>query len=75
MEKISKVATEKYQLIKEHMPSADDETIALILAVNCLSAKLSREIELDEKEQELEEELRHKLMTCKQEQGKIEDSL
>ena len=74
MEKISKVATEKYQLIKEHMPSADDETIALILAVNCLSAKLSREIELDEKDQELEE-LRHKLVTCKQEQGKIEDSL
>ena len=37
MEEIAKVATEKYQAIKEQMPSADDETIALLLAVNCLS--------------------------------------
>ena len=56
------------------MPSADDETIALLLAVNCLSTQLSREIEFDDKEQELEE-LRHKLVTCKQEQSKIEDPL
>ena len=56
------------------MPIADDETIALLLAVNCLSTQLSREIEFDDKEQELEE-LRHKLVTCKQEQSKIEDSL
>jgi len=74
MEEIAKVATEKYQAIKEQMPSADDETIALLLAVNCLSTQLSREIEFDDKEQELEE-LRHKLVTCKQEQSKIEDSL
>ena len=45
-----------------------------LLAVNCLSTQLSREIEFDDKEQELEE-LRHKLVTCKQEQSKIEDSL
>ena len=74
MEEIAKVATEKYQAIKEQMPSADDETIALLLAVNCLSTQLSREIEFDDKEQELEE-LRHKLVTCKQEQSKIEDLL
>ncbi|KGI28296.1 hypothetical protein BM51_1178 [Streptococcus pneumoniae] len=74
MEEIAKVATEKYQAIKEQMPSSDDETIALLLAVNCLSTQLSREIEFDDKEQELEE-LRHKLVTCKQEQSKIEDSL
>ena len=60
--------------LKNKMPSADDETIALLLAVNCLSTQLSREIEFDDKEQELEE-LRHKLVTCKQEQSKIEDSL
>ena len=66
MEEIAKVATEKYQAIKEQMPSADDETIALLLAVNCLSTQLSREIEFDDKEQELEER-RHKLVTCKQE--------
>ena len=64
----------KYQAIKEQMPSADDETIALLLAVNCLSTQLRREIEFDDKEQELEE-LRHKLVTCKQAQSKIEDSL
>ena len=74
MEEIAKVATEKYQAVKEQMPSADDETIALLLAVNSLSVQLSREIEFNDKEQELEE-LRHKLMTCKQEQVKIEDPL
>ena len=31
MEEIAKVATEKYQAIKEQMPGADDETIALLL--------------------------------------------
>lgn len=74
MEEVERVAREKYQAIKEQMPSADDETIALLLAVNCLSTQLSREIEFDDKEQELEE-LRHKLVTCKQEQSKIEDPL
>ena len=74
MEEIAKVETEKYQAIKEQVRSTDDETIALLLAVNCLSTQLSREIEFDDKEQELEE-LRHKLVTCKQEQSKIEDSL
>lgn len=74
MEEVERVAREKYQAIKEQMPSADDEIIALLLAVNCLSTQLSREIEFDDKEQELEE-LRHKLVTCKQEQSKIEDSL
>ena len=68
MEEIAKVATEKYQAIKEQMPSADDETI------NCLSTQLNREIEFDDKEQELLE-LRHKLIAVKQEQSKIEDSL
>ena len=74
MEEVERVAKEKYQAIKEKMPSADDETIALLLAVNCLSTQLSREIEFDDKEQELEE-LRHKLVNCKQEQSKIEDPL
>ena len=72
--KSPRLRQKKYQAIKEQMPSADDETIALLLAVNCLSTQLSREIEFDDKEQELEE-LRHKLVTYKQEQSKIEDSL
>ena len=55
MEEIAKVATEKYQAIKDQMPGADDETIALLLAINSLSTQLSREIEFDDKEKELED--------------------
>ena len=66
MEEIAKVATEKYEAIKEQMPGADDETVAILLAVNCLSTQL--------KEQELES-LRYKVVAAKQEQSKIEDSL
>ena len=71
MEEIAKVATEKYEAIKEQMPGADDETVAILLAVNCLSTQLSREIEFDDKEQELES-LRYKVVAAKQEQSKIE---
>ena len=74
MEEIAKVSTEKYEAIKEQMPGADDETIAILLAVNSLSTQLSREIEFDDKEQELEA-LRHQVVAAKQEQSKIEDSL
>ena len=74
MEEIAKVATEEYEAIKEQMPGADDETIAILLAVNCLSTQLSREIEFDDKEQELES-LRYKVVAAKQEQSKIGDSL
>ena len=42
MEEIAKVATEKYEEIKEQMHGADDETVAILLAVNCLSTQLSR---------------------------------
>ena len=54
MEEIAKVATEKYEALKEQMPGTDDETLAILLAINCLSTQLSREIEFDEKEQQLE---------------------
>ena len=74
MEEIAKVAKEKYEAIKEQMPGADDETIAILLAVNSLSTQLSREIEFDDKEQELEA-LRHQVVAAKQEQSKIEGSL
>ena len=53
MEEVERVATEKYEQIKEQMPQADDETIALLLAINSLSTQLSREIEFDDKEKEL----------------------
>ena len=72
--KLPRLRLKKYQAIKEQMPGADDETIALLLMVNCLSTQLNREIEFDDKEQELLE-LRHKLIAVKQEQSKIEDTL
>ena len=43
----------KYQAIKEQMPEADDETIAILLAVNSLSMQLNREIEFDDKEKRI----------------------
>ena len=54
MEEVERVAREKYQAIKEQMPEADDETIAILLAVNSLSMQLNREIEFDDKEKELD---------------------
>ena len=60
--------------MKQSKNKADDETVAILLAVNCLSTQLSREIEFDDKEQELES-LRYKVVAAKQEQSKIEDSL
>ena len=74
MEEIAKVATEKYEAIKEQMPGADDETISILLAVNSLSTQLSREIEFEDKEQKLDA-LRHQVVGTKQKQSKIEDSL
>lgn len=55
MEEVERVAKEKYQAIKEQMPEADDETIAILLAVNSLSMQLNREIEFDDKEKELDD--------------------
>ena len=74
MEEVAKVATEKYEAIKEQMTGADDETLAILLAINCLSTQLSREIEFDDKEQQLEA-LRYQVVAAKQEQSKIEDPL
>ena len=58
MEEVERVAKEKYKAIKEQMPAADDE----VLAINSLSTQLSREIEFDDKEKELEG-LRHKMLS------------
>jgi len=55
MEEVERVAKEKYKAIKEQMPAADDEVLAILLAVNSLSTQLSREIEFDDKEKELED--------------------
>ena len=55
MEEVERVAKEKYEAIKEQMPAAVDETLAILLAINSLSTQLSREIEFDDKEKELED--------------------
>lgn len=45
MEEIERLAQEKYQALKEQMPKADDETLAILLAINTLSVQLKREVE------------------------------
>lgn len=54
MEEVERVTREKYEAIKAQMPNADDETLAILLAINSLSTQLEREIEFDDKEKELE---------------------
>ena len=70
MEEVERVAREKYQAIKEQMPEADDETIAILLAVNSLSMQLNREIEVDDKEKELDDFRRKALDDLKDKSSK-----
>lgn len=53
MEEIQRVAGEKYKALKEKMPTADTETLAIIMAINALSVQLAREIEFDKQADEL----------------------
>lgn len=53
MEEIERVAQEKYQALKDKMPTADPETLALLLAINTLSVQLTREIAFEQTEAEL----------------------
>ncbi|MTB63568.1 hypothetical protein GGG87_00900 [Streptococcus sp. zg-86] len=53
MEEIERILQEKYQAIKEKMPTADSETLALLLAINALSVQLKRELEHEKVEVEL----------------------
>lgn len=52
MEEIERLAQEKYQALKEQMPKADDETLALLLAINTLSVQLNREMERAQEDRE-----------------------
>ena len=61
MEEVERVAREKYDAIKEKLPQADNETVAILMAINSLSVQLTREIEVDELEKELTE-LRQKYL-------------
>lgn len=55
MEEVEKIAKEKYQGIKARLPKADDETLAILLAINTLSKQLEREMEIEKIEKELAE--------------------
>lgn len=53
MEEIERLAQEKYKSLKEKMPTADPETLALLLAINALSVQLTREMAFEQTEAEL----------------------
>ena len=53
MEEVERVAHEKYKIIKEQMKNADNETIAILMAINSLSTQLEREIQVEDMEKEL----------------------
>lgn len=53
MEEVERLAKEKYQALKSRLLKADDETLALLLAINCLSVQLGREKAFDQLEEEL----------------------
>ena len=53
MEEVERVAKEKYAAIKEKLHQADDEMVAILMAINSLSTQLSREIEVEKMEKEL----------------------
>ena len=53
MEEVERVAKENYNTIKEKLPQADNETVAILMAINSLSTQLSREIEVEKMEKEL----------------------
>ena len=54
MEEVERVAHEKYKIINEQMKNADNETIAILMAINSLSTQLEREIQVEDMEKELE---------------------
>ncbi|MGV3126210.1 hypothetical protein [Streptococcus orisratti] len=55
MEEVERVALEKYQAIKERLPQADNETIAILMTINSLSTQLTRELEVEKIEKEVQE--------------------
>ncbi|MGF0070392.1 hypothetical protein [Streptococcus orisratti] len=55
MEEVERVALEKYQAIKERLPQADNETIAILMTINSLSTQLTRELEVEKIEKEVQD--------------------
>ncbi len=74
MEEVERVAKEKYNVIREKLPQADDEMVAILMAINSLSTQLSREIEFEKIEKELIE-LRSKTIVDIKEKATQSDSV
>lgn len=72
MEEIERVAREKYDAIKRNLPEADNETVAILMAINTLSVQLSREIAFEETERELERLRTEKIMTLQDKTNQLE---
>ncbi|MGT2958541.1 hypothetical protein A9Q68_06550 [Streptococcus bovimastitidis] len=70
MEEVEHVAREKYNAIKARLPEADNETVAILMAINSLSTQLSREIEVEKLEKEISE-LRQKTVVGIQEKANL----
>lgn len=54
MEEVERLARLKYDAIKAKLPQADDEMVAILMAINSLSMQLSREITLGKGSQKQE---------------------
>lgn len=72
MEEVERVAREKYDAIKRNLPEADNETIAILMAINTLSTQLSREIVFEDTERELERLRTEKIMSLKEKNNQLE---
>lgn len=72
MEEVERVAREKYDAIKRNLPEADNETIAILMAINTLSTQLSREIVFEETEREFEQLRTEKIMALKEKNNQLE---
>lgn len=74
MEEIERVVKEKYARLQEEVPTADTETLAILLAINSLSVQLSRELEFDKQEEELNR-LRKKMLSQFQPEDDTEEQV
>ena len=72
MEEVERVAREKYNAIKRNLPEADNETIAILMAINTLSTQLSRELVFEETERELERLRTQKIMDIRDKTNQLE---
>ncbi|MFU2182094.1 cell division protein ZapA [Streptococcus hyovaginalis] len=74
MEEVERIAKEKYDAIREKLPEADNETLAILLAINALSTQLSREMAIADMETELAQ-LKQELVDKDSADPKVEEQV